>query len=309
MTTRAPDEAKLIVNAALTGMVPSKADNPATPVTPDEIAADARRVTDVGASVVHLHARDEVGVPTWRPDVYREIVHRVRECCEDVVVCVSTSGRTFKAFDERAAVLELDGDETPELASLTLGSLNFPQQTSVNEPEMIRRLVDRMYERGITPELEVFDLGMTDYLGYLVEREIVRPPYYVNVLLGSLGTLSASAFNLAAVVRALPPDATWSAAGIGRYQVDVNTLALAMGGHVRVGLEDNLWLDRRRTVPADNASLVRRVVEIASALERPAATPDEARRIIGLPSPATRASGEALDDAVVAPAEAPAAGR
>ena len=151
MPTRAPDGAKLIVNAALTGMVPSKADNPATPVTPDEIAADARRVADVGASVVHLHARDEVGVPTWRPDVYREIVHRVRERCEDVVVCVSTSGRTFKAFDERAAVLELDGDETPELASLTLGSLNFPQQASVNEPEMIRRLVDRMYERGITP--------------------------------------------------------------------------------------------------------------------------------------------------------------
>ena len=274
----------LIVNAALTGMVPTKADNPAVPVTPDEIAADSERVVAAGAAIVHLHARDEHGLPTWRPDVYREIVHRVRECCPDVIVCVSTSGRTFKAFEERAAVLDVNGDETPELASLTLGSLNFPTQASVTEPDMIRRLADRMLERGITPEIELFDLGMADYLGYLVEREILQPPYYVNVLLGSRGTLSASAFNLAAVVRSLPPEAIWSATGIGRYQLDVNTLALAMGGHVRVGLEDNLWLDRQRTVLADNESLVRRVVSIGATLERPPATPDEARATIGLRS-------------------------
>lgn len=274
----------LIVNAALTGMVPTKADNPAVPVTPAEIAADADRVVEAGASIVHLHARDESGSPTWRPDVYREVVSRVRERCPDVIVCVSTSGRTFKEFEQRAAVLDLDGDETPDLASLTLGSLNFPTQASVNEPDMIRRLAERMQERGIVPELEVFDLGMADYLGNLVEREVLRPPYYVNVLLGSLGTLAASAFNLAAVVRALPPEATWSATGIGRYQLDINTLALAMGGHVRVGLEDNLWLDRERTVLADNEALVRRVVDIAEALERPPATPHEARATLGLRS-------------------------
>lgn len=282
MVEARPGGPVLVVNAALTGMVPTKADNPAVPVTPDEIAADAERAVAAGASIVHLHARDEHGVPTWRPDVYREIVHRVRERCPDVVVCVSTSGRTFKAFEERAAVLDLDGDERPELASLTLGSLNFPTQASVNEPDMIRRLAERMRERGITPELEVFDLGMADYLVYLAGRGILEPPYYVNILLGSLGTLAAGAFNLAAVVRALPDDSVWSAAGIGRYQLDVNALALAMGGHVRVGLEDNLWFDRQRTLAADNAGLVRRVVEIAHALERPAATPDEARTTIGL---------------------------
>lgn len=274
----------VIVNAALTGMVPTKADNPAVPVTPDEIAADAERVVAAGAAIVHLHARDEDGAPTWRPEVYREIVHLVRERCPEVVICVSTSGRTFRTFEERAAVLDLDGDEAPELASLTLGSLNFPAQASINEPDMIRRLAERMRERGIVPELEVFDLGMADYLGYLVDREILQPPIYVNVLLGSLGTLSADAFNLAAVVRALPPGATWSAAGIGRFQLDVNTLAIAMGGHVRVGLEDNLWFDRARTVEADNESLVRRVVDLAATLERPPATPDEARARIGLPS-------------------------
>ena len=251
-------------------------------MTPDEIAADAERVGAAGAAIVHLHARDENALPTWRPDVYREIVYRVRERCPDMVICVSTSGRTFKTFEERAAVLDLDGDEMPELASLTLGSLNFPTQASVNEPDMIRRLAERMQERGITPELEVFDLGMAEYLGYLVEREILQPPHYVNVLLGSRGTLAASAFNLAAVVRSLPPRTTWSAAGIGRYQLDVNALAVAMGGHVRVGLEDNLWFDRLRTIPADNESLVRRVVDIAAALERAPATPDAARETIGL---------------------------
>ena len=150
-------------------------------------------------------------------------------------------------------------------------------------PHMIRRLAERMYERGITPELEIFDLGMADYLGYLLERDVLRPPVYVNVLLGSLGTLSASAFNLAATVRALPGEAVWSAAGIGRFQLDVNTLAVAMGGHVRVGLEDNLWLDRDRTVPATNESLVARIVGLARTLERPPATPSEARAMIGLP--------------------------
>jgi uncharacterized protein (DUF849 family) len=204
-----------------------------------------------------------------------------------VIVCVSTSGRRFTAFEERSAVLDLEGDERPELASLTLGSLNFPGEASVTAPDMIRRLAERMYERGITPELELFDLGMADYLGYLLDREILRPPVYVNILLGSLGTLSASAFNLAATVRALPAETTWSAAGIGRFQLDVNALAVAMGGHVRIGLEDNLWLDRDRTLPATNEALVLRIVDVARTLERLPATPSEARVMIGLPVGAT----------------------
>ena len=263
-------------------MVPTKDDNASVPLTPVEIAEDAERAVAAGAAIVHVHARDDDGVPTWRPDAYRRIVHEVRERCPDVIVCVSTSGRRFTAFEERSAVLDLDGDERPELASLTLGSLNFPGQASVNAPDMIRRLAERMQERGITPELELFDLGMADYLGYLLEREILGPPVYVNILLGSLGTLSASAFNLAATVRALPDEATWSAAGIGRFQLDVNALAVAMGGHVRVGLEDNVWLDRDRTVPATNEALVSRVVDLARILEREPATPNEARATIGL---------------------------
>ena len=149
----------LIVNVALTGMVPSKEDNPGVPVTPDEIAEDAAVCAEAGATIVHLHARDAEGRPTYRAEVYAEIVAKVRERCPEVIVCVSTSGRVFKTLEERAEVLDLDDDVKPDLASLTLGSLNFPTQASVNEPEMIRALAERMAERGIVPELEVFDLG------------------------------------------------------------------------------------------------------------------------------------------------------
>ena len=272
----------LILNAALTGMVPTKADNPNVPVTPDEIAEDALRCYQAGAAIVHLHARDEDGRPTYRADVYREIVAKVREFCPDVIVCVSTSGRLFPKLEPRAEVLSLDGDLKPELASLTLGSLNFPQQASVNEPEVIRGLAERMTERGIVPELEIFDFGMVDYAKFLIGRGILRDPLYFNVLLGSLGTLSATPFHLAAVTQSLPDGSVWGAAGIGRFQFRVNAMAVTMGGHVRVGLEDNLWLDEAKERPATNLELVERIVGLARAAGREVATPAQARAIIGL---------------------------
>ncbi|HLX32386.1 MAG TPA: 3-keto-5-aminohexanoate cleavage protein [Gaiellaceae bacterium] len=269
--------APLIVNACLSGMVPTKADNPAVPVTPDEIADDVERVVAAGASIVHLHARDENGAPTYRREVYADIIGRVRERCPDVIVVVSTSGRTFKAFEERADVLDLTGDLKPDMASLTLGSLNFPKQAVANEPEMIRRLAERMRERGIVPELEVFDLGMVDYAIHLIERGVLdgsRP--YFNILLGSLGTLSATPLNLALTVQALPAGAVWAGAGIGRYQFAMTAQAVTMGGHVRVGLEDNLFLGVKER-PATNVALVERIVALGRAFEREPAQPAEAR--------------------------------
>ena len=273
----------LIVNAALTGMVPTKADNPNVPVTPEEIAENARRCYEAGASIVHLHARDGDGRPTWRADVYAQIVRLVRELCPDVIVCVSTSGRLWSEFEKRAEVLDLDGALKPDMASLTLGSLNFPGQASVNDPETIRCLAERMVERDIVPELEVFDLGMVDYGVYLVERRVLQPPLYFNLLLGSLGTLSATPFHLAVLAQALPPGSTWAGAGIGRFQLEVNAQSIAAGGHVRVGLEDNLWLNVGKTTPASNVALVERLVALARTIEREIATPAEARELIGLP--------------------------
>jgi len=149
---------------------------------------------------------------------------------------------------------------------------------------MIQALAEMMAERGIVPELEVFDFGMVDYAKVLIEREVLRPPFYFNLLLGSLGTLSATPFHLATLAASLPPGSTWSAAGIGRFQFSVNAMAITMGGHVRVGLEDNLWLDQQKQRPATNLGLVERLATLAHATERRIASPDRARELIGLPA-------------------------
>lgn len=290
---------KLIINLALTGMVPTKRDNPYVPITPDEIAQDCHHCYLVGASILHLHARDHEGYPTYRSEVYREIVAKVRQKCPDAIICVSTSGRTFKTFEQRSAVLDLEGDVKPEMASLTLGSLNFPGQASVNDPAMIRGLAERMHERGIVPELEIFDLGMIDYARFLIERGVLREPFYFNLLLGSLGTLSATPSHLTTLAMSLPAEATWAGAGIGRFQFLVNAMAVTMGGHVRVGLEDNLYYDGKKQHLATNVGLVQRLVRLAEAAERGIASPAEARSLIGLPVPA----GATRVDRKVAPQE------
>ena len=169
------------------------------------------------------------------------------------------------------------------MASLTLGSLNFPKQASVNAPSTIRGLAERMRERGIVPEWEVFDFGMLDYAAYLRGHGLLGDPVYVNLLLGSLGTRAATPFNLALMVERLPAGATWAATGIGRFQLAMNRLAIAMGGHVRVGLEDNIWFDDERTELATNARLVERLVRIARAMGREPASPDQVRGRLQMP--------------------------
>jgi 3-keto-5-aminohexanoate cleavage enzyme len=276
--------APLIVNVALTGMVPRRREHPAVPEQPGQIAADAVACIEAGASSLHLHARDGDGEPTCRRETYGEIIRLVRALAGNVVVCVSTSGRVHRLFEERADVLDLEGDLKPDLASLTLGSMNFPAQVSVNEPAIIRRLADAMRERRIVPELEVFDFGMLDYAHYLIDRGVLREPFVFNLLLGSLGTLSATPEHLALLVARLPAGATWHAAGIGRAQWPVNAMGVTMGGHVRTGLEDSLYMDAAKQQPATNAQLVGRVAALAAALGRPLATVAGARRLLGLPA-------------------------
>jgi uncharacterized protein (DUF849 family) len=264
-------------------MIPRQRDHAAVPEQPAEIASDVARAVAAGASSVHLHARDETGEPTYRRDRYLEVVRAVRAVAPDVVISVSTSGRVHRTYDERSAVLDLEGLAKPDLASLTLGSMNFPTGASTNEPEMIRRLADAMRERGIVPELEIFEFGMIDYARYLIDKSVLKPPFVCNLLLGSLGTSAATALNLALMVDRLPEGAFWQAAGIGRFQWPMNALGVVLGGHVRTGLEDNLYLDGARQVPATNEALVARVAALANAFHRPVATPSDARRLMGLP--------------------------
>jgi 3-keto-5-aminohexanoate cleavage enzyme len=270
----------LVINLALTGMVPHKKDNPNVPITTDEIAADAERCFQAGARIFHIHARGQDGQPVYHQEVFAEIIQKIKKNVPDAIICVTTSGRYHKSFQERSDVLNLDGNLKPDLASLTLGSLNFPKQASINEPEMIAKLATRMIERGIIPELEIFDFGMLDYAHYLIDRGILKPPFVFNLLLGSLGTLAATPLNLALLVERLPKNSFWSAAGIGRFQFSMNTLGAAMGGNVRTGLEDNLYMDGEKKEWASNEKLVQRITTYALALGRPIATLEETRQIL-----------------------------
>lgn len=279
-----PFQDRLIINVALTGMVPTKVDNPYVPISPVEIAEDVRRCHEAGASIFHIHARDAAGQPAYQAAYYEEILAQVRARCHDpqIVICLTTSGRVHNTFETRSQVLDLPDEYRPDMASLTLGSMNFPKQASVNAPDMILALARAMQSRGIVPELEVFDLGMIDYSHVLLERGVLQPPLYYNILLGSLGTLSATPLNLALMVNALPAGATWAAAGIGRFQFQMNALAIAMGGHVRVGIEDALYMTGSKTDLASNPRLVERLVGVACSMGREPATSIETRKMIGL---------------------------
>jgi len=277
-----PLPSNTIVNLAPTGMIPTKQMSRAVPITAEEIVADVRRCADLGASVAHIHARDAQGAPTHEPDVFSRIVAGVRETHPELVITVTTSGRTYQEFDQRAAALRLSGDLAPDMASLTLGSINFNKTASVSSPETIMRLAEEMQSRGIKPELEVFDLGMVNYAHYLIKKGLLEPPYYFNVILGNIAAAQARLDHLGTIVAELPDESYFCVAGIGDAQLNMNALGIVMGNGARVGLEDMIWYDAARTVPATNESLVRRVVGIARSLEREIATPADVRDYLGL---------------------------
>ncbi len=276
----------LIINAALTGMVPRRDRVPNVPVTAEQIIADAHACFEAGATVVHLHARAPDESPEWRRDAYEAFIPAIRELCPGVVVCASTSGRTFSELEKRADVLALEGAAKPDMASLTLGSLNFRDVASVNSPQMIRALAERMAAAAIRPELEVFDSGMAYFAHVLHAEGLIADPMYANVLLGSPNTAPARIGDLAALVDALPGGTVWAAAGIGAFQLPINAVAVFAGGHVRTGLEDNSHLDHEARSPATNAELVSRVAALARIAGRPVSTPAQTRAALGLPAAA-----------------------
>ncbi|HWR53177.1 MAG TPA: 3-keto-5-aminohexanoate cleavage protein [Bryobacteraceae bacterium] len=269
----------LIINAAITGCVVTKNDTPHLPVTHHEIVNCARRVQDAGASIIHLHARNADQSPCYEAAVYRDLVGAVREACGNMIVCVSLSGRYVPSVDARAAALE----SGPDMASLTLGSMNFAKQASVNSPDVIRELATRIYAANAVPEMEVFEAGFINFANYLISKGTLRPPYYFNLILGALGAAPLDLVGLGHMVSMLPQNSIWAVGGLGQYQLDANVMSIAAGGHVRVGVEDNLYFDRRKTQLADNLQMVERLARIAREMGRPPATASEARQLIGLP--------------------------
>ena len=260
-------DAKFIVNFTPTGLIPTREMTPHVPILPHEIIKEVRELSGLGVNMVHLHAREpDSGLPTYRKDVYAKIIAGIREANPELMVCVSTSGRVFNDFAKRSEVLDLDGDLKPDFGSLTLSSLNFHNTASINSPQMIRDLAQKMLDRGIRPELEVFDLGMINYALYLIEKGLIRLPYYFNLILGNIACAQADLLNLGLMLKELPQDSIWSAGGIGRFQLRMNAAAMTFGGGVRVGLEDNLFYDDERRRLATNRELVERVLTIAVAL-------------------------------------------
>ncbi|MCB0655685.1 MAG: 3-keto-5-aminohexanoate cleavage protein [Saprospiraceae bacterium] len=259
----------LIINYTPTGMVPMKSDNPHVPLSVSEIIEDVHAAYELGITLVHLHARHpQTFEPDYRLEVYGPILEGVRSHCPDLVCGVSLSGRNFNEFSKRAEPLQLQ----PDLASLTLSSLNFARQASVNAPDMVQELLAAIYAHGAQPELEVFDLGMINYAQYLLRKGLLKDPLYFNLLFGNIATMQTRISHLSAVLDSLPEGAWYAFAGIGDAQLTMHLMAMGLGAGVRVGLEDNLYFDARRERLATNLDLLHRVHQLAELAERPIMT-------------------------------------
>jgi len=273
----------LIIDFTPTGMIPTRSLTPHVPVSISEIIEEVHSAWEFGITKVHLHARDEqTESPTYKKEIYAAIIEGIRKFAPTLVICVSLSGRTFNKFEERSQALELEGNLKPDFGSLTLSSLNFNKIASVNTPEMIQNLAAKMKEMGIVPELEAFDAGMINFAKYLIKKELLDPPYYFNLLLGNIACAQADILYAGIMIRDLPENSIWSIAGIGEYQLMMNSVAIAIGGGVRVGLEDNIWYDTSRTKLASNTDLLKRISVLAEANDRKIMSSEEFRQKMNL---------------------------
>lgn len=274
---------QFIFNFTPTGMIPTKEMTPHVPISTTEIIDEVIEAAALGVNMVHLHARDpETGLPTYRKEIYAKIISGIRQKNKDLILCVSTSGRGFSEFAKRSQVLELNGREKPDFASLTLSSLNFNKQASMNSPDMIKALAVKMMENNIRPELEAFDIGMINYSKYLIKKGYLKAPHYFNLILGNIACAQANMLNMGLMVNDLPENSFWAAGGIGKHQLSMNSMAMIGGGGVRLGLEDNIWYDEGRTRLATNIDLIKRNLVIAESLEIEPYSAKEARKILGL---------------------------
>lgn len=273
----------LIITCAVVGAELTREQTPYLPLTPAEIADECLRAAEAGAAMVHIHARDPLtGEPTQSADVYAEIVARVR-ARSDVIVQISSGGAVGMSAAERLQPV-LDERVAPEMASLTAGTVNFGDGVFWNSAELMRDFARAMTARGIKPEIEVFDLGHIANALRLVKEGLLHPPLHFDFVLGVPGGLPGEIRHLVQCVAEIPPGSTWSVAGVGRSQLPLNTAAILMGGHVRTGLEDNIYY-RRGVLSEGNAPLVARIVRLAEELGRPVATPAQARELLGLAVP------------------------
>jgi 3-keto-5-aminohexanoate cleavage enzyme len=268
-----------IICVAITGSVPQKADNPAVPITVEEQVESTHEAFEAGASIAHCHVRMEDGTPTSDPERFARLVEGLKTHCPGMVIQLSTGGRSG-AGQARGGMLPL----RPDMASLSVGSNNFPTRVYENPPDLVEWLASEMLKYDVKPEIEAFDLSHIVQAARMADDGRLKRPLYVQFVMGVKNAMPADKpifdFYIETLKR-LSPDAQWCAAGIGPNQIVVNEWSIAAGGHTRTGLEDNVRLDRNTLAPS-NAALVRRAAEICEKYERPVATWQEARGILGL---------------------------
>lgn len=270
---------KLIITAAICGAEVTKEQNPAVPYTVKEMVREAKSAYDAGAAVIHVHVREDDGTPTQSKKRFKEVLDAIYKEIPDVLVIPSTGGAVGMSAEERLQPTEL----FPEMASLDCGTCNFGDDVFENTIPMMREFGKRMLENNIKPEYECFEMGHLDTILRLAQKgQVPGAPMQFNFVLGVFGCTPATGENLAWLVRNIPEGSTWTATGIGRYQFPLAMAAIPMGGNVRVGFEDNLYLSKG-VLAKSNGELVEKVVRLSRELGREIASPAEARRILSLP--------------------------
>jgi len=268
---------KLIITVATTGGQTTRERTPYLPLSPEEIADEVYRSWEAGASIAHIHVRGDDGSPSMDTEKFRRVVNLVRERC-DIILNLTSSGGLIRDEDERIRPI---AELAPELASFDAGSINFGRRVFLNAPDFLDRLAAVMLEKGVKPEIEVFDTGMIANALALVSNGLLREPLHFQFVVGVAGGMPATPRGLLHLVESIPPGSTWSAIGVGRAHLPIASMALHMGGHIRVGMEDNVYY-RKGVLARSNAEFVSRIVDLAEVFERPVATPTEARAILGL---------------------------
>lgn len=272
--------AKLIITAAICGAEVLKEHNPAVPYTIEECAREAKSAYDAGASIIHLHVRNDDGTPTQDKNRFKDVMDAIYKLCPDVIIQPSTGGAVGMTNDERLQPTEL----IPEMATLDCGTLNFGgDDIFENTENTIKYFGTKMIERGIKPELEVFDKSMIDMALRLGKKGFIQSPMHFDFVMGVNGGISGELRDFVFLRGSIPADATYTAAGVGRYEFPLAAAAIIDGGHVRVGFEDNVFLSKG-VLAKSNGELVAKVVRMAKELGRDIASPAEAREILGLKS-------------------------
>ena len=273
------DNIPCIITVAITGSVPKKIDNPTIPITVSEQIESTRMCYDAGASLVHLHVRNEDESPSSDVNKFKELLAGIKESCPNMIIQFSTGGRG-RSHEERGQMLYLK----PDMASLATGSVNFPTSIYENPPSLINDLAHSMLNNSIKPEVEIFDLAMLYNAIEMVKDGLLIEPLHVQFVFGIRNALPAKKDILKFQINELKkylPQSTWTAAGLGKSQLIVNEWSLELGGHCRTGLEDNIKYDKTRLANG-NEELVERLALLSNKFDRPVATPLEARKILGL---------------------------